>query len=157
MKPISIFFYSERKKITFLLADSKKGITFAPSFKRRRPDGGIGRRAGLKHQWGNPSRFDPGSGYEEILVEHIYGGFSFIKTSKLVTFGRINAKCDHFLCLFETGDTTLYIRNQPDCKPHFLRTSIAGVPMEMLAVSALVEKTSSNLVFSLAFSYLRIE
>ena len=27
------------------------------------PDGGIGRRAGLKHQWGNPSRFDPGSGY----------------------------------------------------------------------------------------------
>ena len=42
-----------------------------------------------------------GSGYERILVEHIYGGFSFIKTSKLVTFGRINAKCDHFLCLFE--------------------------------------------------------
>ena len=29
------------------------------------PDGGIGRRAGLKHQWSNPSRFDPGSGYEE--------------------------------------------------------------------------------------------
>ena len=28
------------------------------------PDGGIGRRAGLKHQWGNPCRFDPGSGYE---------------------------------------------------------------------------------------------
>ena len=27
------------------------------------PDGGIGRRAGLKHQWSNPSRFDPGSGY----------------------------------------------------------------------------------------------
>ncbi len=27
------------------------------------PDGGIGRRAGLKHQWGNPCRFDPGSGY----------------------------------------------------------------------------------------------
>ncbi|MBQ3581419.1 MAG: hypothetical protein II976_00530, partial [Alistipes sp.] len=22
-------------------------------------------RAGLKHQWGNPSRFDPGSGYKE--------------------------------------------------------------------------------------------
>ena len=30
---------------------------------RKSPDGGIGRRAGLKHQWGNPSRFDPGSGY----------------------------------------------------------------------------------------------
>ena len=29
----------------------------------RGPDGGIGRRAGLKHQWGNPCRFDPGSGY----------------------------------------------------------------------------------------------
>ncbi len=28
-----------------------------------RPDGGIGRRAGLKHRWGDPSRFDPGSGY----------------------------------------------------------------------------------------------
>ena len=27
------------------------------------PDGGIGRRAGLKHQWSNPSRFEPGSGY----------------------------------------------------------------------------------------------
>ena len=31
---------------------------------RKSPDGGIGRRAGLKHQWGNPCRFDPGSGYE---------------------------------------------------------------------------------------------
>ncbi len=34
--------------------------TFATA---NRPDGGIGRRAGLKHQWGNPSRFEPGSGY----------------------------------------------------------------------------------------------
>ena len=32
------------------------------------PDGGIGRRAGLKHQWSNPSRFDPGSGYNKSLV-----------------------------------------------------------------------------------------
>ena len=31
------------------------------------PDGGIGRRAGLKHQWSNPCRFDPGSGYDIIL------------------------------------------------------------------------------------------
>ena len=31
------------------------------------PDGGIGRRAGLKHQWSNPCRFDPGSGYDKIL------------------------------------------------------------------------------------------
>ena len=39
----------------------KKNIrTFASALS---PDGGIGRRAGLKHQWSNPSRFDPGSGY----------------------------------------------------------------------------------------------
>ena len=31
--------------------------------KTQCPDGGIGRRAGLKHQWSNPCRFDPGSGY----------------------------------------------------------------------------------------------
>jgi|WetSurMetagenome_2_1015567.scaffolds.fasta_scaffold83202_2 hypothetical protein len=30
-------------------------------------DGGIGRRAGLKHQWGNSSRFDPGSEYNKPL------------------------------------------------------------------------------------------
>ena len=34
-----------------------------PLHPLRGPDGGIGRRAGLKHQWGNPCRFDPGSGY----------------------------------------------------------------------------------------------
>ena len=33
-----------------------------PLHPLRGPDGGIGRRAGLKHQWGNPCRFDPGSG-----------------------------------------------------------------------------------------------
>ena len=38
-----------------------------------------------------------GSGYEEILVEYIYGGFSFVKTSKLVSFGRVYAKGDQFL------------------------------------------------------------
>ena len=43
-------------------------INFAADFgetatEATRPDGGIGRRAGLKHQWGNPCRFDPGSGY----------------------------------------------------------------------------------------------
>ena len=43
-------------------AELKKCCTFAHA-KRQRPDGGIGRRAGLKHQWSNPSRFDPGSGY----------------------------------------------------------------------------------------------
>ena len=34
---------------------------FAYLCTRLSPDGGIGRRAGLKHQWGNPSRFEPGS------------------------------------------------------------------------------------------------
>ena len=54
--------------------------TFAPAFENSRaidplnrativasPDGGIGRRAGLKHQWSNPCRFDPGSGYSRPL------------------------------------------------------------------------------------------
>ena len=38
-------------------------IFVLPLHPLRGPDGGIGRRAGLKHQWGNPCRFDPGSGY----------------------------------------------------------------------------------------------
>ena len=47
------------------------------------PDGGIGRRAGLKHQWSNPCRFDPGSGYRFIFEIpcklFIYRGFFFFK------------------------------------------------------------------------------
>ena len=35
------------------------------ALKATSPDGGIGRRAGLKHQWSNPCRFDPGSGYDK--------------------------------------------------------------------------------------------
>ncbi len=31
------------------------------------PDGGIGRRVGLKHQWSNPCRFDPGLGHPKTL------------------------------------------------------------------------------------------
>ena len=57
-KHLQLFF----KKNTFLFGDRKKSTTFALAIKNC-PDGGIGRRAGLKHQWGNPSRFDPGSGY----------------------------------------------------------------------------------------------
>ena len=45
-----------------------------------RPDGGIGRRAGLKHQWGNPSRFDPGSGYKE-KVKRFLLSFDFFRFS----------------------------------------------------------------------------
>ena len=47
----------------------------------RSPDGGIGRRAGLKHQWGDPCRFDPGSGYlkqnPNPCRSLIYEGFLF--------------------------------------------------------------------------------
>ena len=41
---------------------------FVPLHPLCSPDGGIGRRAGLKHQWGNPCRFDPGSGYKYRLL-----------------------------------------------------------------------------------------
>ena len=51
------------------------------------PDGGIGRRAGLKHQWGDPCRFDPGSGYKETLVEVLYKGFLFSTTQIWSPFG----------------------------------------------------------------------
>ena len=46
------------------------------------PDGGIGRRAGLKHQWSNPCRFDPGSGYQTkckcLTFKHLHLSFSFL-------------------------------------------------------------------------------
>ena len=58
-------------------ADPKKNSNFAHA-KRQRPDGGIGRRAGLKHQWSNPSRFDPGSGYKELLILNEYQQLFFV-------------------------------------------------------------------------------
>ena len=66
-------------------------ITFhffiVPLHPLRGPDGGIGRRAGLKHQWGNPCRFDPGSGYCQVqgslkakcCKSKTYSTFNFIK------------------------------------------------------------------------------
>lgn len=45
---------------------SKKHCTFA-SLLTKSPDGGIGRRAGLKHQCRKASRFEPGSGYSPKL------------------------------------------------------------------------------------------
>ena len=46
------------------------------------PDGGIGRRAGLKHQWSNPCRFDPGSGYQTkckcLFFKHLHFYFCFL-------------------------------------------------------------------------------
>ena len=59
-------------------AELKNYCTFALA-KRQRPDGGIGRRAGLKHQWSNPSRFDPGSGYKETTDSSLsFSRFLFI-------------------------------------------------------------------------------
>ena len=65
-------------------AELKNYCTFALA-KRQRPDGGIGRRAGLKHQWGNPSRFDPGSGYKEPQVEELAALFLFFLSENLIS------------------------------------------------------------------------
>ena len=54
------------------------------------PDGGIGRRAGLKHQWSNPCRFDPGSGYEfnsKAIAKHLKTrGLAIFLSSNFPTF-----------------------------------------------------------------------
>ena len=52
----------------YFAGKQKKAYLCSRKSKDMRPDGGIGRRAGLKHQWGNPSRFDPGSGYAKRLL-----------------------------------------------------------------------------------------
>ena len=68
------------KKTHKSLAYSRKTPTFAPT---KSPDGGIGRRVGLKHQCRKACRFDPGSGYEApwdsldlqgvfFVVQHIF-------------------------------------------------------------------------------------
>ena len=47
------------------------------------PDGGIGRRAGLKHQCRKASRFEPGSGYYKSLVNLLFTrDFSFLLRTK---------------------------------------------------------------------------
>ena len=48
------------------------------------PDGGIGRRAGLKHQWGNPCRFDPGSGYRVKTLTVIFRLLAFFLCGMLL-------------------------------------------------------------------------
>ena len=62
---ISAFFTLFYKKIGKTFGVFGKNIYLCSA---KSPDGGIGRRAGLKHQWGNPCRFDPGSGYRTRLV-----------------------------------------------------------------------------------------
>ena len=61
---------------------------------QRSPDGGIGRRAGLKHQWGNPCRFDPGSGYRIGESLKTFLDFIFIST-QLFAFPKDKVK--HFI------------------------------------------------------------
>ena len=58
---------NKKPKIDKNFVNPNKTLNFA---SQRGPDGGIGRRAGLKHQWGNPCRFDPGSGYEINSVKY---------------------------------------------------------------------------------------
>ena len=71
-----------KKKVPKKFVSSKIISTFATANKPSAicPDGGIGRRAGLKHQWSNPSRFDPGSGYQELLIERFVALFSLNQT-----------------------------------------------------------------------------
>ena len=68
--------------------------TFARTFLfYRSPDGGIGRRAGLKHQWSNPSRFEPGSGYHKSLVNSWFTrDFSFSRRTKSVLYDKTKRK-----------------------------------------------------------------
>ena len=80
------------------------------------PDGGIGRRAGLKHQWGNPSRFDPGSGYKarvsyEILAFTFYMALGVDAANVFIIFcvSEVGAYPHN---LRKTGKYLLNLRNQ---------------------------------------------
>ena len=44
----------------------KLGYNAQQEYAHSCPDGGIGRRAGLKHQCRKACRFDPGSGYNQV-------------------------------------------------------------------------------------------
>ena len=70
-----------KKKSPIPLVESKTRRIFAPA--NASPDGGIGRRAGLKHQWSNPSRFDPGSGYNlnPFTSTYLWRDFSYTHKS----------------------------------------------------------------------------
>ena len=70
------FAFSEKTDTFAILTE---GLSFTCLFqpwqqateKHTSPDGGIGRRAGLKHQWSNPCRFDPGSGYPQMAYRYL--------------------------------------------------------------------------------------
>ena len=71
------------------------------------PDGGIGRRAGLKHQWGNPSRFEPGSGYTGSDAKSCnfisYDSFCFLKGVLIVSFQAVRKPFGLRVHLLRTG------------------------------------------------------
>ena len=74
--------------LQYLCNPQPEGLPPSTSVKRSScpdvtsPDGGIGRRAGLKHQWSNPCRFDPGSGYPTkckcLKIKHLHFSFSHL-------------------------------------------------------------------------------
>ena len=89
----NIFATLTRRSIAFSIAEGPgrkfllhpqdaTSITTRPSLPdATSPDGGIGRRAGLKHQWSNPCRFDPGSGYSKckcLIFKHLHFSFPFL-------------------------------------------------------------------------------
>ena len=72
----TIYLFCNFRKFQYLCTSNRKDH---PSTS---PDGGIGRRAGLKHQWSNPCRFDPGSGYQtkckRLIFRHLHFSFCFL-------------------------------------------------------------------------------
>ena len=63
-----VFFGFIKKSTIFAVSKVHNTSEFLYGNTKFCPDGGIGRRAGLKHQWGDPCRFDPGSGYKIRLA-----------------------------------------------------------------------------------------
>ena len=101
-----------KKKVPKKFVSSKIISTFATANKQGGicPDGGIGRRAGLKHQWSNPSRFDPGSGYQDgekftsLLFSFIYL-IIYIRIYNIIIYPLISYHIPHFTKTF----TAIYL------------------------------------------------
>lgn len=66
-----------QKNAVFVLRESNKGL-YLHRIQKQCPGGGIGRRAGLKHQWGNPCRFDPGPGYHLQEQSSVFQEVAFL-------------------------------------------------------------------------------
>ena len=100
-----------KKKVPKKFVSSKIISTFATANKQGGicPDGGIGRRAGLKHQWSNPSRFDPGSGYQDGEKFYFSPFFVYIPyyicTYNIIIYPLISYHIPHFTKTF----TAIYL------------------------------------------------